>query len=54
MGAATGKLVGLMQNSSSGVIDAEFGNSIQQTINLLEFIKMEMSEVSGISRQKGG
>ena len=54
VGAATGKLVGLMQNSPSGVIDAEFGNSIQQTINLLEFIKMEMSEVSGISRQREG
>lgn len=54
IGAATGKLAGAMNNASSGIIDAEFGNSIQSQINLLEFIKMEMSEVSGISRQREG
>ena len=53
-GAATGKLAGAMNNASSGIIDAEFGNSIQSQINLLEFIKMEMSEVAGISRQREG
>ena len=53
-GAATGKLAGGLNNASSGVIDAEFGNSIQQLMNLLEFIKMEMAEVSGISRQREG
>lgn len=54
IGAATGKLVGVLNNASSGVIDAEFGNSIQQQINLLEFIKLEMSEVAGITRQREG
>ena len=53
-GASTGKLAAAFNNASSGVIDAEFGNSIQQLINLLEFIKMEMSEVAGITRQREG
>ena len=50
IGAATGKLAGGLNNASSGVIDAETGNYIQQQINLLEFIKMEMSDVAGIAR----
>ena len=54
IGAATGKLAGAMNNASSGVIDAELGNIIQQDINLLEFIKMEMSDVAGISKQREG
>ena len=53
-GAATGKLVGALNNASSGVLDAELGNSIQSDINLLEYIKNEMSEVAGISRQREG
>lgn len=54
IGAATGKLAGGLNNASSGVIDAELGNSIQQDINLLEFIKLEMSDVAGISKQREG
>lgn len=54
IGAATGKLAGAMNNNSNGVIDAELGNSIQQYINLLEFTKMEMSDISGISKQREG
>ena len=54
IGAATGKIVGALNNASSGIIDAELGNSIQQHINLLEFIKMEMSEVVGVTRQREG
>lgn len=54
IGAATGKLAGALNNASNGVIDAEFGNSIQQYINILEFIKMEMSDVAGISKQREG
>ncbi len=54
IGAATGKLAGALNNASSGVIDAELGNSIQMYINMLEFIKMEMSEVVGITRQREG
>lgn len=54
IGAATGKLAGALNNASSGVIDAELGNIIQQDINLLEFIKLEMSDVAGISKQREG
>lgn len=54
VGAATGKLAGALNNASSGVIDAELGNIIQQYINILEFIKMEMSEVIGITKQREG
>jgi len=54
IGAATGKLAGALNNASSGVIDAELGNSIQQQMNLLEFIKLEMSEVAGITKQREG
>ena len=54
IGAAKGKIAGNLNNNSTGVIDAETGNNIQQNINLLEFIKMEMSEVVGISRQREG
>ena len=54
VGASTGKLAGSLNNNTTGVIDAEFGNSIQSQINLLEFIKLEMSEVVGITRQREG
>lgn len=53
-GAAQGKLAGLMNVQSSGVIDAEQGNYIQEHINLLEFIKNEMGEIAGISKQREG
>lgn len=53
-GAATGKLAGTLNNNSNGVIDADFGNNIQQYINLLEYIKNEMSEVVGITKQREG
>lgn len=53
-GNATGKIVGGLNTASSGVVDAELGNSIQSHINLLEFIKGEMGEVAGISRQREG
>ena len=54
IGASTGKLAGGLNNNTTGVIDAEFGNSIQSQINLLEFIKLEMGEIAGISRQREG
>lgn len=53
-GAATGKLAGALNNASTGMIDAELGNSIQSLIQLLEYIKQEMSEVAGISKQREG
>jgi hypothetical protein len=54
IGASTGVLSGALNNANSGVIDAELGNSIQQHINILEFIKLEMSEVCGITKQREG
>ena len=54
VGAATGKLAGSMNNNTSGVIDAETGNYIQQHIALLEFIKNEMSKIVGITDQREG
>lgn len=54
IGAATGKLAGALNNASTGVIAASDGNQIQQYINLLEFIKLEMSEVAGITKQREG
>lgn len=53
-GASLGKLAGGLNNASSGVIDAELGNSIQQHVNILEFIKLEMADVAGISKQREG
>ncbi len=53
-GASTGKLAGALNNNNSGVIDAELGNSIQQYLNILEFIKLEIGEFSGITRQREG
>ena len=54
VGMAKGKLAGAMNNASSGVIDAELGQSISMIIQTLEFIKNEMSDVAGISRQREG
>lgn len=53
-GASTGKLAGALNNASRGIIETNIGNYIQQQINLLEFIKMEMAEVAGISPQREG
>lgn len=54
IGAATGKLAGSMNNASSGVIPTADGNQIQQYVNLLEYIKNEMNDVTGISKQREG
>ena len=54
IGAATGKIAGALNNASTGVITASDGNQIQQYINLLEFIKIEMAEVAGITKQREG
>lgn len=53
-GAAMGKIAGALNNASTGVIDAELGNSIQMYISLLEYIKTEMSEIVGITKQREG
>ena len=53
-GQATGKLAGSLNNASNGVVDLEDINIIQQYINILELIKMEMSEVVGVTKQREG
>ena len=53
-GATLGKVYGAMNTNSTGVIDASVGDEIQYNIQLLEWIKNELSEVSGISRQREG
>lgn len=53
-GAATGKLAGSFNNGQSSSIDMETGNYIQQHIQLLEFIKMEMGEICGVTKQREG
>ncbi len=52
-GPATGRTAG-MYNTTGKAIDVETGNYIQQHINLLEYIKSEMSEIVGITPQRQG
>ena len=52
-GAATGKLAGGF-NTTGKVLDVETGSYIQHHITLLEYIKQEMSEIAGITRQREG
>ena len=53
-GAATGKLAGGLNNASKGSIDADWGSSIQNYLNLLDWIKESLSELVGINRQREG
>ena len=53
-GASTGKLAGGMNTVGGRAIDMETGNYIQQHVNLLEFIKMEMGEIAGVTKQREG
>lgn len=53
-GTSTGRLAGGMNTVGGRAIDMETGNYIQQHIQLLEFIKMEMSDILGISKQREG
>lgn len=52
-GAATGKLaVGV--NANVGVVDADWGQSIQNYINILQWVQDAMSDIVGINRQREG
>ena len=53
-GAATGKLAGSFNTQGGRSIDMETGNYIQQQVQLLEFIKVEMSDIAGVSKQREG
>lgn len=53
-GAATGKIYGGINTASKGYIDLDNSQAIQQYVGLLEFIKLEMSEITGVSDQRLG
>ena len=53
-GAAKGKLAAGLNNATKGYIDADWGQSIQNYINLLEWTKNSISELVGINRQREG
>lgn len=53
-GAATGKLAGGLNNNTQALVSANTGNYIQQLMNLLEYVKNEMAEVVGITKQREG
>lgn len=53
-GSSQGVLVSQLNNASKGYIDADWGNSIQNYINLLQWTKDSMSELVGINRQREG
>jgi len=52
-GMSRGKLAGGM-NESSPVIDMEMGSSIQHTFVMLEFIKRNLDDLTGITEQRRG
>jgi hypothetical protein len=54
MGQSTGILAGSLNNNTTAVVDAELASSITTYINLLSFIKEELAETVGISRQREG
>jgi hypothetical protein len=52
-GASTGKLAG-NNNTSGKVMNLDMGNYIQQHISMLEYIKAEMGDIVGITKQREG
>jgi len=52
-GSATGKLAGNF-NTTGRPLNLDQGGYIQQHVDLLAFIKMEMSELAGITKQREG
>ena len=53
-GAASGKLAGGLNNASKGYVDADWGQSIQNYMNMLQWIIDSMSNLVGINRQREG
>ena len=53
-GAATGRLAGSLNNASKGYIDLETGAYISGHISLLQFIRNEMGQISGVTDQRLG
>lgn len=53
-GAATGKLAGSMNTMGSSVLDASYGNYIQQQINMLQYIEQLIGKIAGVTDQREG
>ena len=53
-GAATGKLAGTINNTTGRVFNLDNSQSITFHLHLLEWIKNEMFEIAGISKQRQG
>lgn len=53
-GKNTGVLAGSFNNGTPGIISSTVGNTIQQYMNMLEYVKSEMGEAVGISPQREG
>lgn len=53
-GASLGKMAGSMNNNTQRIIADASGNYIQQLMNLAEWVKLQIGEVVGISKQREG
>lgn len=53
-GSMIGKPVGALNTASKGYVDADWGNSIQNYIQILQWCKDTMSDLVGINRQREG
>lgn len=53
-GASRGKLVAGLNNASKGVIDADWGNSIQNYLGMLDAIDTRMAKLIGMTPQRMG
>lgn len=54
-GAATGKLAGSVNNSIGGrVMNGDVSTFVQQLISMLQYIELQMGQISGISKQREG
>lgn len=54
IGAATGKLAGGLNNATKGVVDADWGQSIQNYLNMLDSIDLRMAKLIGMTPQRMG
>lgn len=53
-GMAKGKLAGAVGNTTGKVLDQKVGDFIQTHIEMMEFAKAQMDEITGVSRQRLG
>lgn len=53
-GMAKGKLAGSVGNTTGRVLDQRVGDFIQTHIEMMEFAKAQMDEITGVSRQRLG